>query len=314
MNRLVRSIPTLNFLATVVDEGSINKAAQVLNITQPALTRSIKRLEHSLGVPLLDRSAKGVSLTTYGAVLMARATAIKAELRRAISEIEALKGNAAGVVRVGATPLVLTHFLPPALEIFHRELPAVAVKVTEGARPSLLAQLRLGDLDLVISTMSFEEDHELIAEPLFDLDICVVVRPDHRLAAKSPLKLKDLADCQWILPRADSGFYRRLEREFKKAGATPPAALIEVSSQAATKSLVLATDLVAILPFHTVRTELADGDLVALEGDWRFERRSVTAFYRKSISRVPAAEQLVHYLDHSISNADAFRPARANVE
>jgi LysR family transcriptional regulator, regulator for genes of the gallate degradation pathway len=297
MNRLERSVPSLMSLLTIVEHGSINRAAEALNISQPALTRSITKLEQTLHAPLLERSARGVTLTEFGHTVVERARAIKAELRNTLNDVEALRGNAAGEIRLGATPMILAHFLPPALQALHQDAPLVAIRVSEGSRPSLLRQLRLGDLDMVVSTAPYDEEESDVAqEPLFDMELAVVVRPDHALSARARHALAELAAQPWILPRADSSLHRRVDRAFRAAGVNLSSSSIEVSSPEATKALVLATDLLAILPRLTVQKELLAGELVTLQGDWEFERRTVAAFYRPGGRRAPGIRKLAEHL------------------
>jgi LysR family transcriptional regulator, regulator of abg operon len=282
MNRLSRSVPTLLSLIRVIEHGSINKAAEVLNISQPALTRSITRLEEVLGVPILDRSARGVSTTIFGDALLFHAQALEAELGNTLRDIAALKNNKTGSFRIGATPLVASHFLARGLQAVFARQEKVPVRLAEGNRPQLLGQLRRGELDLVVSTFPFESNEpDLVQKPLFELDLRVIVRAEHALTRRDPLMLRDMADHRWILPRADSGLYRRVERDFRRAGVEFPGSVIETSSLEATRSLVLSTDLIAIMPLRAVAAQIAAGQLVALSGDWSFEHRTVGIFLRQ---------------------------------
>lgn len=275
-------------MSKVAEHGSINKAAEALNMSQPALTRSINRLEAMLGVPAFERTARGVVPTVFGDALLFHARAIEAELGNTIRDIEALKNNKTGSLRIGATPLVASHFLSAGLQAIFASHPSVPLRLIEGARPQLLGQLRRGELDIVVSTFPFDQrEPDLQQRPLFELDLRIVVRKSHPLTTQRPLMLRELSHYHWILPRADSGLYKRVERDFRKAGVDFPGSIVETSSPEATKSLVLTTDLVAILPLRGVAAEIASEKLVALSGDWSFEHRTVGVFLREGEEEPP---------------------------
>ena len=290
-SRLEKSLPTWLSLLKVVEEGSINRAAAALNITQPALTRTIARLEDIVAAPLLDRTARGVSLTPYGAALVAHARTIAGELRAAIDEIDALKGNRSGLVRLGATSVVLAQFVPSALEALRRNQPLISVRIVEGAREALLAQLRRGELDLVVATIpSSEPADDLAVRRLFSFALSIIARTGHPIFARPEIGFADLAGCQWVLPPADMGFHRRVSRTFGRAGVPFPGASVETGSPQASIDLVLASDLIAVVPTRAIQTDRATGRVREVDGAWGLERRSVGAYVRPN-SQISAAVQ-----------------------
>jgi DNA-binding transcriptional LysR family regulator len=297
LNRLKHSIPALLSLLRVTEKGSINKAAEALHLSQPALTRSLSRLEDALGVPLLERSARGIALTKYGDVLVRHAAVIEAEVRSAVREIERLKGDKATNLRVGVTPLVAGNFLPGALQALRTTEPEVAVHVVEGGRPALLANLGEHEIDFLISSVPAEMRLAGIEiEPLFAMELCVIASPTNPLAGRAGLRLHDLSQCQWIMPRADTSFYQRLEADFQRADVPFPASSIELSSPLVTKSIVRSTDLVAIVPVTSVVEELARRDLVLLEGDWSFGTRVVAVLHREGARPTDAGASLIEHI------------------
>jgi len=295
MNSLVHSIPTLLSLLKIEELGSINKAAQALHVSQPSLARSISRLEKLLEVKIFERTAKGVYLTSFGTVLMDHARIIDAEIRHTIETIDALKGKATNLLRIGTTPLVLTQILPAALEALRRDFPSISVKVIEGARPTLLQKLRLSEIDIVLATVPQEWDAPgIVSHALFSLNPCVVVKAGHPLTDKVSLKLHQLAvDQAWILPRSNGSVYEHISRTFRRAGAEAPVSYIEVGSADATKTLLQSTDLLGIMPEEIIANELSKGQLAVLRGDWRFANRIVTACFSKGSNRSKVAMQLL---------------------
>jgi LysR family pca operon transcriptional activator len=302
LNRLKHSLPALLGLLTVSEKGSINKAAEALHLSQPALTRSIFRLEQALGVPLLERSARGITLTRYGQVLVRHATAIEAEVRTAVIEIERLRHDEGANLRIGVTPLVLGHFLPSALKALRASQPQVSVHIVEGDRPTLLASLHRRDIDFLVSSIAPDMQQQgLEIQPLFTMELCVIASANHPLAARSNLRLQDLCEFQWVLPRADSSFYQRLEADFQRAGVEFPHSSIELSSPLVNKSIVRTSDLLAIVPLDAVADDLARGELVSLRGDWTFGTRTIAVLHREGVHPSPAGAALIAQIGRQVA-------------
>ena len=110
----------LNVLMTVVQAGSMNRAAVVLNTTQPAISRSIAELEQTMGVRLLDRGAQGVELTNYGRALLDGGAAVFDDLRQAVRNIEFLADPTSGEVRIGCNPFLAASFVSAAVDRLSR--------------------------------------------------------------------------------------------------------------------------------------------------------------------------------------------------
>lgn len=294
--RLSRRVNTLLSLLEVSRHGSINRAAEALHISQPALTRNISHLEDELGIALLNRMAKGVVPTNPGLAVLAHARAIEAELNNLVREVAALKQNETAPLRIGATPIIASFFLATGLKAIHRDFQSLPVRVVESTRPHLLGMLRREELDLVVSTFPFDAiEEDLDQEPLFELDLQVIVRGSHPLAHRDNLTPIDFAPYQWILPQSDHSLCRRVAKDFRRAGINFNGSSIETTSLEATKSMVRGTDLVAILPPQAIESELADKTMAALSGDWSFERRTVGLFSRTG-ERNPAYQSIMQAL------------------
>jgi DNA-binding transcriptional LysR family regulator len=119
----------LHVLMAVVQAGSMNKAAALLHTTQPAVSRSITELEHTMGVRLLDRTPRGVEPTEFGRALLDGGTAMFDELRLAVKNIEYLADPTAGEVRIACNPSLATRFLPTVIDRISRRHPGIAFRV-----------------------------------------------------------------------------------------------------------------------------------------------------------------------------------------
>ena len=120
----------LHVLMAVVQAGSMSKAAQLLHTTQPAVSRSIADLEHTIGVRLLDRGRHGVEPTDYGRALLDGGTAMFDDLRQAVKNIEFLADPTVGEIRVGTHDPMVVGLLPAIFERLHRKYPGISIHVT----------------------------------------------------------------------------------------------------------------------------------------------------------------------------------------
>jgi DNA-binding transcriptional LysR family regulator len=141
----------LHVLLTVVQHRSMAKAAQHLAVSQPAVSKAISELEHTLGVKLLDRSPRGVEPTLYGGALVRRGMTVFDELRQGVGEIEFMANPTVGEVRVGCFEWVMATLMPPVIERLSKQYPGVVVHVSHTNPATLdLHELRERNIDLLI--------------------------------------------------------------------------------------------------------------------------------------------------------------------
>ena len=141
----------LHVLMAVVQAGSMNKAAALLNTTQPAVSKSIAELERAVGVRLLDRNAQGVEPTAYGRALLDGGTAVFDDLRQAVKNIEFLADPTAGEVRVGCIPFLAASFVPAVIDRLSRRFPRIVIHLVTATLEALHRELRERNVDLVIT-------------------------------------------------------------------------------------------------------------------------------------------------------------------
>jgi LysR family transcriptional regulator of gallate degradation len=224
----------VEYFAAVAERGTLRAAAAGLGISQPALTKAIRRLEDELGVILFDRQARGVTLTAYGRSLRRNTRNLQASFREAREEIAALRAGIAGRVRIGAGPSWERSVLPQAIARFTADRPAVQLHVVGGADDALKAQLRAGELDFVLAATpdAPQLEPDLDWRPLMADDYRVIAAADHPLHGR-PLHgrhnptLADLLGYPWILPSAGTQMAERLRVIFRAHGLPPPEPVIE---------------------------------------------------------------------------------------
>jgi len=239
----------LRNLLAAVEAGTIRKAAQNRNLSQSSLTKSIQQLEQLLGVALLHRSARGITPTEAGKVLVARAKTIEAELRHARNDIEAVRGAKFGEIRVSASPSVAMGLLPRAIAEFQRTRPRVSFFIQEGVYPDVLPQVRTGDLDFAICLVPNRPRDETLAFASLVKDRVVpAVRADHPMIYARKLELRDLVDLNWVIYRRGRTGLDIFEQTFIVNGLKPPRSAIECNSFACILALVETGDYATLLP------------------------------------------------------------------
>ena len=195
----------LHVLMAVVQAGSMSKAAQVLNTTQPAISRSIADLEQTIGAPLLDRSRHGVEPTEYGRALLEGGAAMFDDLRQAVKNIEFIANPTVGEVRVGAHEPLIVGVLPAVFDHLHRKYPGISIHSTPIAQNAQqYRDLRERKIDLLLGRMTLPIQEDIHAEILFYDSIKIVAGPKNRWARHRKVELSELADEPWCLPPPES--------------------------------------------------------------------------------------------------------------
>src|SRR3954466_1439258 len=141
----------LHVLMTVLQAGSMGKAAQRLNTTQPSVSRSIADLEHAFGVRLLDRNRQGVEPTKYGRALLDCGVAVFDDLRQGVKNIDFLADPAAGEVRIGSTSLVAASFVSAVVERLCRRYPRIVFHLVTAEAETLHRELSERNVDLLVA-------------------------------------------------------------------------------------------------------------------------------------------------------------------
>jgi DNA-binding transcriptional LysR family regulator len=219
----------LHVLMTVVQAGSMGKAAQRLNTSQPAISRSIAELEHALGVRLLDRHRQGIAPTEYGRALLDCGVAVFDDLRRCIKNIESIADPAAGEVRIGTGRGLATTFVSAVIDRLSRSYPRIVFHlVTQPDVSALQHELNERNVDLLILWRSsgLFSDEQCDFEGLFDTSYVVVAGAQHPLARRRRIDLADLVSQPWVLAPPNTGFALATMNGFRANGLDYPQATV----------------------------------------------------------------------------------------
>src|SRR5262245_59508060 len=188
-------------LLSVVQAGSMHKAAERLATSQPAVSRAIADLEHALGVRLLDRSPSGIEPTQYAHAIIKRGLAVFDELRQGVKDIEYLADPATGEVRIGCNASLAASFTSAVVDRLSRRYPRVKFQLVTGTVEALRDDLSERNVDLLIARkFGSIADERLSFEFLFD-DSCVVAAgAQSPWARRRRIELAELVNEPWVLP------------------------------------------------------------------------------------------------------------------
>jgi DNA-binding transcriptional LysR family regulator len=240
----------LNVLLSVMQWGSMARAADHLSVSQPVVSKTIAELESLLGVPLFDRTSQGVEPTIYGSALARRSAALFNDLRTSVGELEALADPSAGQLRIGTTEPMAAGLVSKIIsELLHHH-PRVSLHVVLGDPPSLQArELRDREIDLMIGRLPNDSvaDHMQLEVLLWE-SAFVVAGTSHELTRRRKIKLVDLMKEAWCLPPPQSFPGSLIERGFQAAGLEVPRTCVSVHSIQMQNALLATGRFITILP------------------------------------------------------------------
>ena len=300
----------LHVLLTVIQCGSMAKAARRLAVSQPAISKAIADLEHTLEVHLLDRGPQGVEPTLYGSALVRRGLAVFDELRQAVSEIEFIANPTAGEVRIGCNESLSAALLPAVIERLADQHPGVTVHVSQMSRPITqeIRQLRERNVDLIIGRGIFPiPEDDLSAEVLFEEPLLVVAGVGSRWANRRKIQLAELVDTKWISFPSNEAPGLLVERAFQRQGLTGPRTRVTTSSFHLRDMLLMTGDYLTVVPACMVDVFNAKRLTVkTLPIDLGVETRPVAIFTLKNRTLSPVAELFIKSI-RNVATATAAR-------
>ncbi|HEX3836979.1 MAG TPA: LysR family transcriptional regulator [Steroidobacteraceae bacterium] len=252
----------LKRFVAAADGGSLGKAAAALNISQPGLSKSIHQLELDFGGKLLDRSARGVTLTAFGRTVYVRAKRILAEWRHLDNERVALFNGLVGHITVGVARGTgfLGRVIPAVSARLSSERYAVQLTVTSGVANELTQALRLGDLDFAVAVLDgVKTDPDLVQEVLF-YDRCgLFADARHPLAARATSGIRELAAYCWLCSSDADPLREALAALAHSNGVLPRKTLIDSNSVVYLISTLIGSDFIGLLPMARSRTRSMTG-------------------------------------------------------
>ncbi|ECY2395560.1 LysR family transcriptional regulator [Salmonella enterica] len=254
----------LHTFVAVAQQGTLGRAAETLNLSQPALSKTLNELEQLTGSRLFERGRLGAQLTVPGEQFLTHAVKVLDALNTAGQALNRKEDASADVVRIGALPTAALGILPAAIGRFHQQQKSTSLQVATMNNTMLLAGLKSGEIDLGIGRMS---DPELMGglnyELLFLESLKLVVRPGHPLLQETITLSRVM---EWPVVVSPKGTVPRQNAEalLQSQGCKMPAGCIETLSASLSRQLTVDYDYVWFVPSGAVKEDLRQATLVSL--------------------------------------------------
>jgi len=255
----------LHILMTVVQSGSMRKAAQSLNITQPAISRSIAELEHAVGVRLLERHRQGVEPTQYGRALLDCGAAVFDDLRQGVKNIEFLADPTAGEVRIGAASSLAASFVSSVIERLSRRHPRIVSHLVIKQVEALHRDLHERNVELLIARSFGPLAGERLGfEFLFDDSYVVVAGAQNPWVRRRRIALAELVGEAWTLPPPEAVPGLVIRDAFRASGLDYPRATVITDSPQVRINLLVTGPFLTVFPASTLKFSIRRPELKVL--------------------------------------------------
>ncbi|MGW7618692.1 LysR family transcriptional regulator [Streptomyces antimycoticus] len=294
-------VKQLKALVTVAEVGSVTRAAELLHLVQPAVTRQIRTLEEELGVPLFERTRQGMRPTEAGAIMADRARRALNELERARAEVQPTPGVVTGIVTVGLLESTTDLLAEPLVSALARDHPGIELRLMTAYSGHLQQWLDDGDLDLTL-LYNLADTPSLNLRPLVRERLWVVAPPSAGLRGDQPVPFARAAEHPLVMPAAGHALRSLIDGAAGRAAVEMDIAA-QTNSMRVQKQLVRAGHGWTILPGLGIAEDVADGTLGAAplcEPDvWR----SIVLGRSRAGRTPPAVEAVARELLHQITSA-----------
>jgi LysR family pca operon transcriptional activator len=252
----------LRTLVEVARQQSVGRAAEVLHVSQPAVTKALRELERAVGVQLVERQGRGIGITRFGEVFLRHAGASLAAVQRGIDSLARARANSGTPLRIGALPTVSARIMPAAIEKFLAVGLPAPVMIATGENVVLLEQLRLGQLDLVVGRLAAPEKmFGLTFVHLYAERVVFAVRRNHPLMAHKRFDFSRIRDFTVLMPTQGSVIRPFVERFLIAHGIADIPVEIETVSDSFGRAMVRRSDAVWIISEGVVALDREMGEL-----------------------------------------------------
>jgi len=275
----------LRLFAAVVEHGGFTKAAATLNLSQPAISKSLAELERHLKLTLIDRGGRSLKLTDAGRALYERARELFGVERMAEQELRELRGLKRGVLRIAASTTIATYMLPPFLGRFHLRHPRVRIRTASANTRSVLRMLLESRVDVALVEGPVSHPRVEI-HSWRDDELVVIAPPDHQLLARNDVDVAMLAEESFLVREPGSGTRVVSARALALHGVRLTNTM-RIGGTEAIKQGVAAGLGLAIVSRAAAADQLALGKIAILSVNGLVIRRTLTQI--KLRGRVPTA-------------------------
>lgn len=243
------SMRHIRLLIALSQKKSLKLAAKSVNLTQPAVTKTLQSLEDTFGEQLFIRTSRGLVPNMLGEAAIQYANTVFADLQALHTDLKILKGGGMGNIRIGCMPSQANSFLARVISRLKQEAPRINIAVIEDTSDNLLKQLENDQIDLTIARIPQGWPQEnLVFEELGDEKIELAVRADHPMKNVPEVSFRDLLDFTWIVQPEPAPLRAIYNQCFREAQLPLPRSNVETASTLLTASLLQSSDTITLLP------------------------------------------------------------------
>ncbi|XBS71893.1 LysR family transcriptional regulator [Acerihabitans sp. KWT182] len=281
----------LDYFVVAAQIMNLGLASQNLNITQPALSKAITRLEKELKIKLFKRAGRGLELTEAGSILYQRGLSLQSAYHEITEVMTELSSGAGGIVRVGISGSATQFLLPEICKALQSQVPNVKLEVQIGMNDVLYHLLERHALDIVIGPL-INYERALVQIPVTTDRVVVAASRQHPLAGR-PVSLHDLSGYGWILPAKTVSMRQWLDRMFYENHCPAPDVKIEISSLAAVPGLIAKSGLLIFLSENSLAEEEFASRLIRIDNNQLVMERRVGITYLEEAFLSPATQKVI---------------------
>ena len=288
-------LASLDLFVSVVELGSMSRAATAHGVTQPSASGRLRHLERQLGMQLLERSPTGSAPTDAGVVVAGWAEAILRAAHELRAGLSAFQAEQTGRLRVAASFTIAEYLLPEWLERFSREHPGDSVALAVANSTTVIERLRSGDAELGFietPTATPDLDHLTVARD----ELIAVVAPTHPWAQQRSVPVEALAATPLVTREAGSGTREALEAALAARGLGSPTAVLELGSTSAVRAAVVHGNSPTVISRIAVAAEIDAGSLIEIEVTGLSIKRELRAVWPRRVPLPALASQLLESL------------------
>lgn len=283
----------------VVEEGSITKASEKLYVSQPAITKSIKQLERSLGGTLFIRTKKGAKLTEEGKVLYTYIKSVLEDIANAQNKFNSLINLEEGKIRIGASATVTKHFLMPYIEKFHNMFPNIEICIVNELTKNLVKDLKYGYLDFLVTNMPINVSSELQVNVCAKLHDTFASSKKYRDLENKKIKLSELVKYKTITQKEPSNT-REFLNNFMKDNDVEFKPDIEIVSYALVVEFIKSGFGIGYVTKEFVKDEFEKGEIYEVKIDKKIPERNLGIVTLKNSIPNFASKKFIELLKNDV--------------
>jgi DNA-binding transcriptional LysR family regulator len=286
----------IEYFAVVAEHAHLGRAAAALGLSQPALSKSLRRLETALQTKLVKRTTKGVELTLEGSTLLTRVNELRVSLQNVAREISEVGEGRVGRLRIGTGPGISEQFLSSAFAAVLEDAPRSSLHVRVSDNDLMVPALLNGELDLIVNWHRPGLPDRVIYEHLFNDDWVVVAAVGHSLAEKRRVTLAELANERWALSESTMVAVQRVNETFRDSGLPLPQIALESRSSALRLRTVAASRLIGFGSAAAIEELGRHAAVKPLRVPELSRSRSIGVIRRKEAYLSPIAQRMLEAL------------------